>query len=134
MKIFYTLDSSGEYLEQHCPFGERHDTSYSKIGDVKKVGCSACFECKYCYGGKYNAIKQPLGLIPYNDKEYEFCVIPLCYVKCARCFNEKIRNSFCMKLRCWVWRNIALRIKDTWGDAVFVIGKFFKYHLLHNNR
>lgn len=134
MKIFYTLDSLNECLIQNCPFGERHDTSYSKTRDVKKVGCGACFEYKYCYGGKYGTMKQPLGLIPYNGKDCEFQVIPLCYVKCSRCFNEKTRNSFYMRLRCWIWRNIVLHIKDTWGDTVFVMGKFFKDHLLHTNR
>lgn len=109
MKIYYTTDGTiDDNLEQLCPFKEKHNFEGYKENPIKYVGCVGCHECKYCYGGKWHG---KYGLLPYSKDNKQFMLIPIRYVKCSLCFNEKTRNSKFMRLRCWIWRNFAYPIK-----------------------
>lgn len=134
MKIYYTIDEPIDgNCKEKCPFGEKHhftrDDGTSFTID-KKVGCTGCLECRYCYGSSKNVqFNQNKILIPnLGIHEQTFSLIPENYVKCAHCYSEKYQKKPFLKLKIWWWHLLGFKIQslfDSCHDKYF----HFKYRM-----
>lgn len=130
MKIYFTVDSLSENLEQNCPFGEKVLADSAKSDMIRMVGSCSCRACHHCYGAGFDKSYgyDPNGwiIIPNNIKLINKCecsdeqmqqirtkqfrvISRKNYVKCGKCYDDKDIKT---RIKIWLWHSIGIKVDN----------------------